>query len=86
MVFDTCENLKRIMPLIRIDKDDPEVPLKDDNGHWLETLMYICMYCLPKADKERRKDEDDDDDKADELKAARVKRQASARAYGGYGS
>jgi hypothetical protein len=84
MVFDTCENLKRIMPLIRIDKDDDEVPLKDDNGHWLETLMYICMYCLPKADKARRKDEDDDE--ADELKAARVKRQASARAYGGYGS
>ena len=80
MVFDTCEHLKRIMPLIRIDKNDPEVPLKDDNGHWLETLMYIAMYCMPNADKVLKKYEDDGED--DELKTARVAKQQGKWGYG----
>jgi hypothetical protein len=80
MVFDTCEQLKRIMPLIQVDKDDPEVPLKDDNGHWLETLMYICMYCMPKADKSRGRGEDEFDE--DDLKIARAKRQNEKWGYG----
>jgi hypothetical protein len=80
MVFDTCENLKRIMPLIQIDKNDPEIPLKDDNGHWLETLMYICMYCMPNAAKAGRKF--DDEDEEDELKAARIQKWQQKYGYG----
>lgn len=65
MVFDTCPEIQRIMPKIQVDPDDPELPKKDDNGHWLEMLFYICMYNLPAADKKARKrhKEDLDDDK-----------------------
>ena len=58
------------MPLIEVDKNDPEVPKKDDNGHWLETLLYICMSCLPSADKKSVKSIDEFDDR-DELAVAR---------------
>ena len=78
-VFDTCAELKRIMPLIAVDPDNPEVPKKDDNGHWLETLFYICMSCLPAADKKSVRSVDEDDDK-DELTVARQRR--CAHAYG----
>jgi hypothetical protein len=69
MVFDTCKELQRIMPLIAIDPNDPELPKKDDNGHWLETLLYICMSCLPSADKKSVRSIDDDD--RDEVAVAR---------------
>ena len=70
MVFDTCKELQRIMPLIAIDPNNPELPKKDDNGHWLETLLYICMSCLPNADKKCVRSPDDEDDR-DELTVAR---------------
>lgn len=79
-IFDTCANLKRIMPMILIDVDDPEVPLKDDNGHWLETLMYIVMYSMPDADKAGKGAEDDDE--SDELKTARARKANQKWGYG----
>jgi hypothetical protein len=79
MVFENCHELRRIMPLIKIDPAEPELPLKDDNGHWLECLMYACMYGLPKAEKrDRRRVEEDD---FDEDKPKR-----GTPAMGGYGS
>jgi len=78
--FDTCHHLQRIMPLIIADPSDPELPLKDGNGHWLETIMYMVMDALPAADKARVPRSDDDDE--DELAAARNRRQGKW----GYGS
>ena len=84
MVFENCTQLRRIMPLIKVDPDEPELPLKDDNGHWLECLMYACMYSLPKAEKASGKGRgggiDEDDDFEDE------KQRRGTKALGGYGS
>jgi hypothetical protein len=81
MVFENCTQLRRIMPLIKVDPNEPELPLKDDNGHWLECLMYACMYSLPKAEKrDRRSVLGDDDDDFDD------KKKSGTKALGGYGS
>jgi hypothetical protein len=82
MVFENCTQLRRIMPLIKVDPNEPELPLKDDNGHWLETVMYACMYSLSKAEKRDsgRGGDDDDDYFEDE------KKRHGTRALGGYGS
>jgi len=84
MVFENCTQLRRIMPLIKVDPSEPELPLKDDNGHWLECLMYACMYSLPKAEKASGKGRhggiDEDDDEGDE------KQRRGTKALGGYGS
>jgi hypothetical protein len=69
------------MPLIKVDPNEPELPLKDDNGHWLETVMYACMYSLPKAEKrDSGRGSYDDDDFEEENK------RHGTKALGGYGS
>jgi hypothetical protein len=80
MVFEGCKHLIRIMPLIEIDNDNPEEPKKDDNGHWLETLMYIVMHAMPDAERNARKTIDEED--RDDLRDARLLRQQKRYGYG----
>lgn len=85
--FDTCTHCIRTIPLIRIDPNDQEKPLDDDNNHWLNAIQYMVMHRMANptekevADFEKRVEEFDEDD---ELGKFRAERMRGTEVGGGY--
>lgn len=79
--FETCRRTIQTLPAIGTDRNDPELPADGGDDHWLDTVLYACMYragsakqdVLPKSRKYY-----------DELEEARIKRQTTQR-RGNYG-
>lgn len=79
--FDTCRETIRTIPAIPTDKTDPELPEDGGDDHWLDTVLYACMYraVVPKSDSApvRRSRQ------VDELEERRrTKRQRAGGRYG----
>lgn len=83
--FKNCLNTVRTVPSIGTDKTDPELPEDGGEDHWLDAVLYACMYRprpakhdeLPRSQKYY-----------DELGVARRRRAAAKTAIGatfGYG-
>jgi hypothetical protein len=83
--FKNCVNTVRTVPSIGTDKSDPELPEDGGEDHWLDAVLYACMYRprpakhdeLPRSQKHY-----------DELGVARRRRAAAKQAIGatfGYG-
>jgi hypothetical protein len=72
IVFNTCVNLIRTMPTIKTDPANPELPMDGGDDHWLDCLMYACMYRSPTADAKRKAFEEDE---VSDLAQARVTKQ-----------
>jgi hypothetical protein len=85
--FDTCVNSIRTIPLIRIDPNNQEAPLDDDNNHWLNAIQYMVMHRMASpterevSDFDKRVEEFDDDD---QLGKFRAERQRGTAVGGGY--
>jgi hypothetical protein len=75
--FDTCTHCIRTIPLIRIDPNNQEAPLDDDNNHWLNAIQYMVMHRMAQpterevTDFDKRNDPWDDDDELGKLRAER---------------
>jgi hypothetical protein len=50
--FDTCKDTVRTLPSIGTDATDPELPADGGDDHWLDTVLYACMYRAAAAKKD----------------------------------
>lgn len=50
--FSNCKNTIRTIPAVDTDKTDKELPADGGEDHWLDTVLYGCMYraATPKTD------------------------------------
>jgi hypothetical protein len=83
--FDTCRNTIRTIPAIGTDASNAELPKDGGDDHWLDTVLYACMYRTTAA---KRDEMPHSRDYYDELAKAREKR-ADRKGKGGrygYGS
>lgn len=44
VVFEGCKDLIRTLPAVQADDSDPEMPAKDNDSHWHESLGYGCAF------------------------------------------
>lgn len=79
-VFETCTELRRTIPLLPTDPNDPEVPQDGGEDHWYDCLMYGCMYRTRAASKQPKKHIDECD--MNDLDRARLVRQGRRWGYG----
>lgn len=84
--FETCKRSLRTIPAIPTDENDPELPQDGGDDHWLDAVLYACMY---RAGTARVDVLPHSRQWYDELDEARSKRTARQRAggrhgYGGY--
>lgn len=42
--FETCRRTISTLPAIPTDQNDPELPEDGGDDHWLDTVLYACMY------------------------------------------
>lgn len=80
--FDTCRRTISTIPSIPTDRNERELPQDGGDDHWLDTVLYACMYRAGTA----KKDELPRSRAAmDELEEARRKRRDRQRRGGRYG-
>jgi len=80
MVFDTCKELIRTMPLLETNPDEPETPKDGGEDHWYDCLMYTCMYRTGAAKKPGRRVVDECD--LNDIDQARLRRSGRRWGYG----
>ena len=82
--FDTCVNTVRTIPAIKSENDNAlaEVPQDGGEDHWLDAVLYACMYRsrVPKHDEAPRSQSAED-----EIWEARKKKSQRKGAGGRYG-
>lgn len=79
MVFSTCVQLIKTLPLIMPDANDPETPQKGGQDHWMDSALYAAAFAshgtagVPSVNRKRidRLDpfDDDDDDEQEQPKS-----------------
>jgi len=79
--FKTCKKTTSTIPAIGTDRNEPELPADGGDDHWLDAVLYACMYraATPKSDEAPRRRN------RDELEEAREKRRQRQRAGGRFG-
>ena len=67
--FTSCKDTVRTIPAIGTDKADPELPADGGEDHWLDSVLYACMYRTANAGSDERSKRNRD---IDELEQART--------------
>lgn len=86
--FSTCKNTIRTIPAIGTDKTDPELPVDGGEDHWLDSVLYACMYRAANAtsdEKSRRNRELNELEEARERRNRRADRASYGFAWGSKG-
>lgn len=83
--FNTCRNTLRTIPAIGTDDNDPELPEDGGDDHWLDTVLYACMYRTSAAKQDTLPHSLQWYDDLSEARTKRVERQRKGGRYG-YGS
>jgi len=81
--FDTCEKTITTIPARETDPNDPELPADGGDDHWLDTVLYACMYRaqIPKSDEARRRYPRDE---LEERRSRKNVRRGGRYGYGGF--
>lgn len=80
--FDHCKHTIRTVPSIGTDPGDPELPADGGEDHWLDSVLYACMYRMTKAKENERKHSRDYYDELDEARKKKTSRQRVGGRHG----
>lgn len=79
--FENCKDTVRTVPAIGTDPKDDELPVDGGDDHWLDAVLYACMYRVSAAKRDEYPAEERERDELEEERERR-RRQGQFGTYG----